>query len=48
MAGGAEVKAGFQRDVFEFSLPEVFEQEIPHSDRGNKQVRQAVIVDVGE
>ena len=48
MAGGAEVKAGFQRDVFESSLSEVLEQEIPHPDRGDKQVRQTVIVHVGE
>src|SRR5438477_4620222 len=47
MAGGAELETGSCSDVFEFSLAEVLEQEIPHPDRGDKQVRQAVIVNVG-
>ena len=48
MASGSNAKAGFERDVFEFSVAQVFEQKIPRPDRGYKQVRQAVSVDVRE
>src|SRR6185436_19966982 len=48
MSGRASSEAGFRCDVFEFSPAEIPEQEIPHSDGGDEQVRQTVVVDVSK
>src|SRR2546422_2970348 len=41
-------EAGFLSDVLESSVAEIPEQEISNSDRGDKQVRQTVIIDVSK
>src|SRR5437016_10183658 len=46
--GLADAQAGLLGDIFESSVAQVLEQEISHPDRGDEQVRQAVIVYVCE
>src|SRR5262245_32419382 len=48
MSRTLEAQARFRRDVLEFSLAEILEQDIAHPHRRDKQVRPAVVVDVSK
>ena len=44
----AAAEAGFLGNVLEFSMTQIFEQEVAHPRGGDKQVGEAVIIDVSE
>src|SRR6185436_2327326 len=48
MGCALHAEAGPRRDVLEFRDAEILEQDVPHPDGGDEQVRQTVVIDVSK